>query len=163
MGNNKSAALNVHVEAMGLVSVMPHACNMGNPVCSRYPSLNAFGTAEPPQGMARNDEVSRPFNSGSTPIQIVGTPAATVTFSSTMSCAMALPERSGPGMMSDAPDATAACARPHALAWNIGTTGKMMSLSRAPKLSTVIAPKVCRYVLRWLYTTPFGLPVVPLV
>ena len=161
--NNKSAALKVHVDAMGLVSVIPHACKIGRPVCSRYASLKAFGTAEPPQGMARNDEVSRPLSSGRTPIQIVGTPAATVTFSSTMSCAMALPERSGPGITNDAPEATAACARPHALAWNIGTTGKITSLSRAPKLSTVIAPNVCRYVLRWLYTTPFGLPVVPLV
>ncbi len=29
--------------------------------------------------MTRNEEVSRPFSSGKTPIQIVGTPAATVT------------------------------------------------------------------------------------
>ena len=149
--------------AIGLVSVMPQACKMGRPVCSRYPSLNALGTAEPPHGIARNAEVSLPFNSGNTAIQIVGTPAATVTFSSTIKLAIALPERSGPGITKLAPDATAACARPHALAWNIGTTGKMMSLSRAPSESAVIAPNVCKYVERWLYTTPFGLPVVPLV
>ena len=59
--------------------------------------------------------------------------------------------------------ATAAWARPQALAWNIGTTGRITSDSRAPRLSAVIAPIVCRKVERWLYTTPFGLPVVPLV
>ena len=62
-----------------------------------------------------------------------------------------------------APEATAAWARPQALAWNIGTTGMITSASRAPNESTVIAPNVCRNVLRWLYSTPFGLPVVPLV
>ena len=76
---------------------------------------------------------------------------------------MAGPDRSGPGMIRSAPAATPAWARPHALAWNIGTTGRMRSDSRAPSESAVIAPIVCRNVLRWLYTTPFGLPVVPLV
>ena len=100
--------------------------------------------------MARSDEVSRPFNSGSTAIQIVGTPAATVTFSSTIRLAIDGPERSGPGITSVAPVATAACASPQALAWNIGTTGRITSDSRAPRLSTVIAPMVCRNVERWL-------------
>ena len=142
--SNLSAAVNVQVDAIGLVSVMPHAWRMGRPVCSRYASLSALGTAEPPHGMARSDDVLRPFNSGSTPIQIVGTPAATVTFSFTMRSAIALPDRSGPGITRLAPEATAAWARPQAFAWNIGTTGRMMSLSRAPRLSTVIAPIVCR-------------------
>jgi hypothetical protein len=62
-----------------------------------------------------------------------------------------------------APVATAAWANPHAFAWNIGTTGRITSLSRAPRLSAVIAPIVCRNVERWVYTTPLGLPVVPLV
>ena len=93
---------------MGLVSVMPHACKIASPVCSRYASLNAFGTAEPPHGIARNEEVSLPFNSGKTAIQIVGTPAATVTFSSTIKLAIALPDKSGPGITKLAPDATAA-------------------------------------------------------
>ena len=87
---------------------MPHACKIGKPVCSRYPSLNAFGTAEPPHGIARNEDVSRPFNSGNTAIQMVGTPAATVTFSSTIKLAIALPDKSGPGITSVAPAATAA-------------------------------------------------------
>jgi hypothetical protein len=113
--------------------------------------------------MARRLEVSRPARAGSTCIQIVGTPAATVTRSSTIKSAIAGPERSGPGITSDAPHATAAWASPHALAWNMGTTGRITSDSRAPSESTVIAPMVCKKVLRWEYTTPFGFPVVPLV
>ena len=62
-----------------------------------------------------------------------------------------------------APEATPACARPHEFAWNMGTTGRMTSDSLTPSESAIIAPMVWRYVLRWLYTTPFGLPVVPLV
>ena len=107
--------------------------------------------------------MSRPLSSGSTCIQIVGTPAATVTFSSTTRSAIAGPDRSGPGSTSVAPLATPAWARPHALAWNIGTTGRITSDSRAPSESAIIAPIVCKKVLRWVYTTPFGLPVVPLV
>ena len=67
----------------------------------------------------------------------------------------------GPGMTSVAPEATAAWARPQALAWNMGTTGRMTSRSHAPRLSAVIAPMVCRKVERCVYTTPLGLPVVP--
>src|SRR5437764_1054419 len=58
--------------------------------------------------MARRLDVSFPFNSGRTPIQIVGTPAATVTRSFSMRLAIDGAERSGPGMTSFAPVATAA-------------------------------------------------------
>ena len=57
---------------------------------------------------------------------------------------MAVGDRSGPGITRLAPDATAAWARPHALAWNMGTTGSTTSLSRTPRQSTVMAPTVCR-------------------
>ena len=43
-------------------------------------------------------EVSRPSSSGSTPIQMVGTPAASVTRSDSMSAARPTGDRSGPGM-----------------------------------------------------------------
>ena len=109
-----------------------------------------MGTAEPPHGMARSDEVSRPFSSGSTPMKMVGTPAGTVTRSSTMRSASALGERSGPGMISVAPVATPAWARPQALAWNIGTTGSTRSDSRMPMLSAPVAAKVCSQLERWL-------------
>ncbi|CAB4661053.1 unannotated protein [freshwater metagenome] len=94
--------------------------------------------------MERNEDVSRPFNSGSTAIQIVGTPAATVTFSSTMRLAIAGPDKSGPGIIKSAPVATPACARPHEFAWNIGTTGNKMSDSHTPTESATIAPIVCK-------------------
>ena len=113
--------------------------------------------------MARRCDVSRPSSSGSTPIQMVGTPAATVTFSVSMRVAMAPGDRSGPGITRLAPQATPAWARPQALAWNMGTTGRIVSRSLAPRLSAIIAPAVCSHVERWEYTTPLGLPVVPLV
>jgi hypothetical protein len=117
---------------------------IGRPTFSRYASLSARGTAEPPHGMARRLDTSRPSSSGSTPIQMVGTPAATVTRSVSMRLAMAGPERSGPGITSVAPAAGAACASPHAFAWNIGTTGSTTSLSRMPMPSATMAPIVCR-------------------
>ena len=66
-------------------------------------------------------------------------------------------------MIRSAPEATPAWARPQALAWNIGTTGRIRSDSRIPTESANMAAMVCKTVLRWLYTTPLGLPVVPLV
>ena len=94
--------------ASGLVSVIPQACSIGSPVASRKPSESAFGTAEPPQGIARRAETSLPSNSGKTPIQIVGTPAATVTFSVSMMSAREGALRSAPGITMVAPVATAA-------------------------------------------------------
>ena len=153
----------MHSAAIGDVSVIPHAWRIGKPISWRYDSLSDFGTAAPPHTMARSDDVSRPFNSGNTDIQIVGTPAPTVTFSLTMWSAIALPERSGPGITRLAPHAAAACVRPHAFTWNIGTTGNTVSLSLMPIESATISAIVCKNVLRCEYTTPFGLPVVPLV
>ena len=63
------------------------------------------------------------MSSGSTPIQIVGTPAASVTFSPSISSAIAFGCIFGPGIARSAPAITAAWQSPHALAWNIGTTG----------------------------------------
>ena len=83
--------------------------------------------------MARRLDVSRPSSSGSTPIQMVGTPAAS-------GDPLGLDERRqalratgrGPGMTRSAPQATAAWARPQALAWNMGTTGSTRSSSVGP-------------------------------
>ena len=133
------------------------------PVATRNPSDSDFGTAEPPQGMARKLDTSRPSRRGKTPIQIVGTPAATVTRSDSMRSTIADGERSGPGNTRLAPAKTAACARPHALAWNIGTTGSTTSASDTPSVSASITDIECRNVERCEYTTPLGLPVVPLV
>ena len=84
-------------DATGLVSVMPHAWHDRQARPARgSASDSARGTAEPPHGMARRLDVSRPFSSGSTPIQMVGTPAATVTRSDSMSVAEA-PAATGRG------------------------------------------------------------------
>ena len=84
-----------------------------------------MGTAEPPHGMTRSAERSRPFSSGSTPIQMVGTPAATVTRSVLDEVGDRRRREVGPGITRLAPARHAAWARPHALAWNIGTTGRI--------------------------------------
>ena len=114
------------------------------PVWARYASERAFGTADPPHGMARSDEMSRPSSSGSTPIQMVGTPAATVTCSVSISSASAGGVMRGPGSTSFAPLATPACASPHALAWNMGTTGITASRSWMPIESACSTARVCR-------------------
>ena len=51
-------------EAIGLVSVIPQACRSGRPSCSRYASDSALGTAEPPHGITRRLDVSRPAELG---------------------------------------------------------------------------------------------------
>ena len=86
--------------------------------------------------------MSRSGSSGSTPIQMVGTPAAMLTDSPSMRSASAVGDRSDPGMTRVAPVATPAWASPHALAWNIGTTGRITSRSQTPRVSAIIAPKV---------------------
>ena len=94
-GSERWSASRWQTDTTGLVSVIPHACRIGRPSCSRYASDSACGTAEPPHGIARRCDVSRPFSSGSTCIQIVGTPAATVTRSSTTRSAIACPTGRG--------------------------------------------------------------------
>jgi hypothetical protein len=58
---------------------------------------------------------------------MVGTPAATVTSLGLDHLGQLDRDHVGPGMTSLAPDATPAWASPQALAWNIGTTGRMTS------------------------------------
>ena len=132
----------VATEATGLVSVMPQACRMGSPVASWYRSESAFGTADPPHGIIRSAEVSRPSSSGSTPIQMVGTPAAIVTRSVSIISASAGGVIRGPGRTRSAPVATPAWARPHTFAWNIGTTGSTTSRSHTPIASAARTPTV---------------------
>ena len=71
--------------------------------------------------MARSADVSRPFSSGSTPIQIVGTPAATRDLLVDDEVGDRRRRQVGPGHdRGRRRTATAAWARPQALAWNIG-------------------------------------------
>ena len=105
----------------------------------------------------------RPSSNGTIAIQIVGTPAAMVTFSDSSNETMACGARSGPGMTRDAPERTAVYGMPHAFAWNIGTTGRTLSRSLMLNTAELIDASECSHVERWLYRTPFGLPVVPVV
>src|SRR3990167_1507610 len=57
----------------------------------------------------------------------VGTPAAKLTFSDSMSSKMDLPSMAGPGNTSLAPVMAAEYGRPQAFTWNMGTTGSTAS------------------------------------
>ena len=52
---------------------------------------------------------------------------------------------------------------PQALAWNMGTMTRMRSVSIIPTDEAACSAMVCSQVERCEYTTPLGLPVVPLV
>src|SRR5258708_7110732 len=95
--------------------------------------MSDCGTADPPTYIEWIVETSNfpGFASRycSTPIQMVGTPAAMVTFSFTINSTTLGGSRCGPGITIFAPTMTAAKGRPHALAWNIGTTGRIVSRS----------------------------------
>src|SRR5512139_1914283 len=95
------------------------------------------------------------------PSHTVGTPALKLTFSASNSSYSDLPSRCGPGITSLAPTSGPEYGRPHALTWNIGTTGRMTSRAEQPSESGSALPNACSSVERWLYTAPFGLPVVP--
>ncbi len=91
----------------------------------------------------------------------VGTPAVNVTRSPVSSSSRLSGSRNLPGSTSPAPVMGHANGRPHALTWNIGTTGSTVSASRIAKLSAIARPMACSTSDRWEYRTPLGLPVVP--
>ena len=53
--------------------------------------------------------------------------------------------------------------KPHAFAWNIGTTGRHVSRSEIPSVPACVAASEWIASARCEYRTPFGWPVVPLV
>ena len=63
------------------------------------------------------------------PIQIVGTPAVIVTCSCWKASSRLSPSRNGPGKTCFAPTSVQVNGKPHAFAWNIGTTGSTVSAS----------------------------------
>ena len=75
---------------------------------------------------------------------MVGTAPATVGRSASISLTSGSGCRNRSGMIRSAPDMTAAYGRPHALAWNIGTTGSTRSLSHMPKVLPRQTPIECR-------------------
>ena len=74
---------------------------------------------------------------------------------------MAAPSMRAPGMTSLVPPAGPAKAMPQALAWNIGTTGRITSLGEAPSTVDCMPSSVWMKFERCEYRTPFGFPVVP--
>ena len=92
---------------------------------------------------------------------MVGTPADSVTFSDSNNSMRLAPSSCAPGNTSFAPTSGALYGRPQAFTWNIGTTGRTTSRAESPRASGRHAPNAWSSVDRWLYSTPFGLPVVP--
>ena len=92
-------------EPTGLISVMPQAWIMRAPWrCSKSRASDS-GIGAPPQMITRRLEKSAPFSSAwrSMSSQIVGTPAATVTFSLSISFASGSPWRKRDGITMSAP------------------------------------------------------------
>ncbi len=122
----------------GAISVMPQACVTCSPWRRSKPSIIDRGAAEPPTIIARSFE--RSYFSGSAssvwrmPIQIVGTPAVIVTFSCTNASSRLGGSRCGPGKTCVAPTSVHVNGKPQAFAWNIGTTGRITSVSATPSV-----------------------------
>src|SRR5512139_723973 len=156
-------ALNVHAVPSGLISVMPQAWSTWTPYFCSKSLIIAGGQAEPPITVRFMVENFRPLASvwASRPCHTVGTPAEQVTFSASKSSYSDLPSRCAPGNTILQPTIAPTYGRPHALTWNMGTTGRTTSRAETLSASGSAAASVCSTVERWLYRTPLGLPVVP--
>src|SRR5262249_16244161 len=66
-----------------------------------------------------------------------------------------------PAKTSLAPAIAAAYGTPQALTWNMGTTGQMRSVARAPMSDADVNDIACSTVDRLWNSAPLGLPVVP--
>ena len=93
--------------------------------------------------------------------QTVGTPAAMVTFSASISSNSEAPSSRMPGMTIFAPYMGQEKASDHEFAWNNGTTGRIDARDDRPKASAFDSDMECRTFERCEYRTPLGLPVVP--
>ena len=155
--------MNVHAVPSGLISVMPQAWSTWTPYFCSNSLIIAGGQADPPITVRFIDENLSLFASvcASRPCHTVGTPAEHVTCSASNSSYSDLPSRCGPGNTILQPTIAPTYGRPHALTWNIGTTGRMTSRAETFSASGRAAASVCSTVERWLYSTPLGLPVVP--
>src|SRR5439155_9638949 len=163
-GSDAISGVRWESEATGPVSVIPQPWSISTPTTRLNRSISEAGTDDPHAVIRRIEERSRGFCSSqfSRPIHTVGTPAVTVT------CSPSISSASEPGSALNCPANTsfepaiaAAYGVPHALAWNIGTTGSTASRSVRPRHDARLIIIECRYCDRWEYTTPFGSPVVP--
>ncbi len=131
---------------------MPHAWTIVIPSRSKS-RISCSGAAAPPtiiRSPGRSGHV--PFAAASSAsriaIQIVGTPAALVTRSADISSSRLGGSRCGPHSTRRAPTIAAAYGSPHALTWNIGTTGSSVSARDSPSESGRAATSVCSTVER---------------
>ena len=126
-------------------------------------SWRCLGAAEPPIAIVRSEAMFQPsFSHKSfTAIQIVGTAPVKVTFSFWTSSQMSRGWGFGPAKIWVDPTITPVNGRHQALAWNMGTMCRTVSSSEIPNESVSASPRQCRNIARCVYTTPFGLPVVP--
>ncbi len=110
------------------------------------------GAAEPPIGMQRTEERSKPsFSTISlTAIQTVGTAPTNVTRSAWMIEARSRGWGFGPAKIWVAPAMTPANGTHHALAWNMGTTWRITSRSEMPRVSAMATAMEWRKIARWL-------------
>src|SRR5687768_3064455 len=76
-------------------------------------------------------------------IHTVGTPSRLVTFSFSISSVRLVGSSPGPGSTSFDPVIAAAYGTPHALTWNIGTTGSVTSCEQMPSASCMHAAYEC--------------------
>ena len=122
---------------------MPQPCVMWRPWRSPNASIIARGGAAPPTVIVRMRERSQPVGFASSvwriPIQIVGTPALTVTSSSTNASRRLCGSRCGPGKTCFAPTSVHVNGKHHAFAWNIGTTGSTVSPSLTPRSQAAVS------------------------
>ncbi|MBV8976955.1 MAG: hypothetical protein JO261_10035 [Alphaproteobacteria bacterium] len=135
----------------GLISVMPQAWMTVMPYFFSNASIIARGAAEPP--------ITTRFMSGSVlPVfsrycssasHTVGTAAVIVTRSVVSSSQIESPSSFGPGSTSLAPTMGPENAIAQALAWNIGTTGRMASQARNAMASACAAISACSTLERW--------------
>ncbi len=116
---------------------MPQPWTMCRPWRSWNASIIARGGAAPPTVIIRIVETSYAPGFASSvwriPIQIVGTPAVTVTFSCWKSSSRLTGSRWGPGKTCLTPVIVQENGKHHAFAWNIGTTGRQTSSALNPR------------------------------
>ena len=116
---------------------------MCRPWRSPNASIIARGGAAPPTVMMRIDDRSQPPGFASSacriPIQIVGTPAVTVTFCSARPSSSVAGSMCGPGKTCLTPDIVLENGKHQAFAWNIGTTGRLTSSALVPRQALTVS------------------------
>lgn len=103
-----------------------------------------------------------PADTAPPPYSTLHPPADTVTPYFWMRLYTLSPSRRGPGRTMRAPTMGAENTMPQQLAWNMGTMGSAEEAEPMGTASGCTLVTECRNWERWEYSTPLGLPVVPL-